>query len=75
MASDAARRFLLSVPLEPQLLLQAEGVSLRLERRRLLLLPLVSLGSGRGGKRGTATRSGGGPAASQPLATPGRLET
>lgn len=75
MASDAARRFLLSVPLEPQLLLQAEGVSLRRERRHLLLLPLVSLGSGRGGKLGTATRSGGGPAASQPLATPGRLET
>lgn len=51
MASDAARRFLLSVPAEPQLLLRAGVVSLRPERRHLLLLPLVSLGSGRGGKR------------------------
>ncbi|KAL6083335.1 hypothetical protein STEG23_033030 [Scotinomys teguina] len=39
MASDAARRFLLSVPQEPQLLLQAVG-SRRRERSHLLLFPM-----------------------------------
>lgn len=67
MASDAARRFLLSVPQEPQLLLQAVG-SPRRERRHQLLFPVGE--SGREGKRG-----GGGPAASGPLATSGVLET
>lgn len=43
MASDAARRFLLSVPLESQLLLGSEGVSLRPERCHLLLLLLPSV--------------------------------
>lgn len=41
MASDAARRFLLSVPLESQLLLGSEGVSLLPERCHLLLFLLL----------------------------------
>lgn len=75
MASDAARRFLLSVPLEPQLLLQAEG-SPSQERRLLPLFPMVSLGLGVKGSKGrrAVTRTGGGPAASRPLATSGFLD-
>lgn len=70
MASDAARRFLLSVPLEPQLLLQAAGSPSR-ERRLLLLFPMVSLGLGVKGSKGrrAVTRTGGGSATSRPLTT------
>lgn len=56
MASDAARRFLLSVPLEPQLVLQAEGSPS--QERRLLAAPVPygESGSGREGKQGAAGR-------------------
>lgn len=76
MASDAARRFLLSVPQEPQLLLQGVG-SPRPERSHLLLFPVVSLGPGVKGSEGrqAVTRAGGEPAASRPLATSGCLKT